>query len=659
MELRKATLSCTSKQNRSLCVAMLVLTSIVGFTSCVDDSNLVSPPSNIDSIFVRFVNLADASPRILQLESGVSTGNVMYGMSSSSVRPVQDSSIVEIVNNGVVEYRSENRIRFAKSTFETLIGLRKPASAGSIVDTFLRLSQSTLLDYPSRAKIRFGNCVSDTTARFSLRIGCPSGVSVGDFVPYIGQSGFVDIFFGSTVVSLIRTANGVDELVGLFEFSTVGGQNYSILSVLEIDGSIGLRVLRDRDITESALVAANVVTEKSGYLRVVNLTSEVVDVVANGSVVAQSIAPTSTTDYLALPACNSKFADTITVSTTSGLVSVSTASIDIRDSTTIIVTSGSAGTTIQTTLLKQDKSVSLGANECSVVVLNGTDLTRQISCTLAMRTLLDTITTTGGQHIAKDLRANSVTSPSAIPAGSIPIMVHYSAQPSTMLLAVLGKFIAGVTYITVVTHNEIGFSFWAIAQSEANKTIVPVAKGCVVTVVNANYSESSTRLTIQGLFHDIIYHFRSSLVTVVPRGTTDFVLDGAPGKINGDTNQRSLILYTADSLIYTFNYAPISVAETKYARRFINAAPTVQKIRITADTAYESEEIQSPLDYGVLGDVVEVDLERRVNFSFWDAETKIRLYRLDNLSLPFGKAYTIIFTGSIAGGFTTLLQREL
>lgn len=88
----------------------LILTLVFALSGCPEENDsLVNPPSQAETVNVRFINLAgDNQPRSLKMTEFV-TPDIAYAQSSETFNPPDDSTFAMVIKGGNEEYYPENK----------------------------------------------------------------------------------------------------------------------------------------------------------------------------------------------------------------------------------------------------------------------------------------------------------------------------------------------------------------------------------------------------------------------------------------------------------------------------------------------------------------------------------------------------------------------
>src|SRR5690554_1455472 len=103
-------------QNLKIYSSALLLFVLFALSGCPDeDENLVNPPSQAETVNVRFINLAgDYETRSLRMTELVSAP-VPYGQSTEVYNPPDDSTKAAVLKDGREEYTPFNQIKFFRN----------------------------------------------------------------------------------------------------------------------------------------------------------------------------------------------------------------------------------------------------------------------------------------------------------------------------------------------------------------------------------------------------------------------------------------------------------------------------------------------------------------------------------------------------------------
>ncbi|MBI3260683.1 MAG: hypothetical protein HYZ54_14585, partial [Ignavibacteriae bacterium] len=294
------------KQSMSIIALGLLIVGLAAlWLGCAGENpNLVNPPGGLDSVYVRFINLAsDGEGRILSLDKTIQTSLVLQNSSSSVINSPSDTSITTVIHNGADEYRPVNKFRFSRSSYQTLIALPSSSSAAvkRPVDTLIPIYTPIELTR-GKVTVKIMNCNPDSTKKYSLRLGCANGIEIGYDNGYHSQSSEKELPGGRIGVTLVeRTGESVNAL-DLYECTLNSDSSYTFFVVKNSIDKPSLYLLNERVNSESALIQLIAIPQRTASVRAVNLSKSSIDVnrISDNSTspVIKGVTSGSVTDYI-------------------------------------------------------------------------------------------------------------------------------------------------------------------------------------------------------------------------------------------------------------------------------------------------------------------------------------------------------------------------
>ncbi len=647
-----------------------ILITITLITGCIEESpELVNPPSQAETVLIRFVNLAsDQEPRSLQMGEEKTLQKVQYASTSEAVHPPADSAILTVLKNGNKEFSPEKKALFSRDLRYTYFAL--PTARGDTnqrpVDTLISvLSSTTIAEDNQKGHIKLFNANPDTDYRYSLRVGCQNGTEIISNVGYRSASLLEEIRKDSVALSLIRNTGNGEEKVGTFSIEAQPREQYIFIVYAGNDDKKEQLMLLDMlDPSKDAIISPlDTIEQQTSQIRVINLSDIEIDVkkLPDTTTISDDLSGNSVGKYEEITACASLTQNTIVAyeSNSSNTLSSMNVSLEVMRRYTIVVYESS------------DNNVGMKLLSPTILEepLNGRSIVRvfntaqggdreEITITLGARPDKDNTVKNfeSGEVLAEKFTFGDISKSIFIDPGPAPIVL-FRSEPKRLLYCTYTRFEPEQRYLLVETGEEAsGDKMALINENDEDVPIEYLEKGVFTEIVNAIPGSERMNITLgdgnggEQLSQAGIY-FTESLATVVTEGDHLITLNGVSQTITADlanSDKRLLIIgagVTGNTEIIHFLSETMGATLSNIKRRFINASKKYPKIQINVPTTEKSEVLVDVLPYGTASEVLTKIIERRESFQVIDFTTKDTIQRVDDISLPFGKNFSLIFSG--------------
>jgi len=629
-----------------------------------ENPNLVNPPAGLDSVYIRFINFApDGKSRILSLDKTIETSLVLQNSSSAIINSPSDSAITSIINNGIEEYKPIQKLRYSRSSFQTLIALPSISSASNQrpVDTLIALY--TPYSYSStNATVRMMNCNSDVSTKYSLRLGCPNGTEIAFDNGFRTQSSPQELPGGRIGITLVERYSDSSSAVDLFECTLEDKGSYTFFVVNYGTNKPSLFLLNERTKESNALAQLTPIPQRTASIRTVNLSKTSIDIdrIANNSTqsIVKGISSGLISDYIPITACGSFAADSFSVNYSgSSTPSIISASLEALKSYTLLAFDDSHPLT---TLLIPEQQKPVSAGTASIRVVNA--LYSEVPITASLGAMTDTKQINGftsGTILSSNLTIGTFSPPVSMAEGEIPITVFSATSPARLLFGTVAQIIPGNKYLLVITSgaNDLTTAYLIKEnQTSGNADILP--KGSFAQLVHAVGAAEIISCSFDRVLSNAKLYYSNSISTILPIGDRTLSISGI-GSIQTVLSSDSSLLVivtgmnVSDVLLYNARIG--TILPTTSRRRFINACKDIQSVKITQDSLNGSV-ISPELQYRNSLEL-QVSFEQRITLVFSNPITKEIYSRIENVSFPLGKNYSIIFIGS-QGKYSAIIEQE-
>ena len=631
------------------------------FGCASENPNLVNPPGGLDSVYVRFINFAsDGEGRILSLDKTIQTSLVPQYSSSSVINSPSDTSITTIIHNGADEYRPVNKFRFSHSSYQTLIALPSGSSKAvkRPVDTLIPI-YTPYFSSSNKATVKLMNCNPDSTKKYSLRLGCANGIEIGYDNGYRTQSSDQELPGGRIGVTLVEKTNESLNVIDLFECTLNDDSSYTFFVVKNSTDKPTLYLLNERLMSDSALKPLKPTTERTASIRTVNLSKSSVNINRitdnSSSTVIKGISAGSVSDYIQVSACGSFAADSFSVES-SGTSVVSTTLEALKRYT--LLAFGDSHT--YPALLIPEQSGNVPAGKVSVRVVNS--LYSEIPITVSLGATTDASATNGfssGVILASNLVAGGYSAPAFLNPGELPITVFTSRSPAGLLFGAVPNLSADKKYLLVISSqaNDITKAT-LIEEEQTNGNTEELPRGSFVEIVHAIGETESITSGFDRVLSGAKLFFSNSIATILPTGNRTLSINGIgslPMNITSDSSVLAVVTGTSVSDILLFSSPVTTILPSSSRRRYINASKDISAVKITQDS------LNGALISPGLANRSTIDIpaiaEQRITLVFSDPTTQKIYSRIENVSFPLGKNYSIIFIGS-SDKYSAIIEQE-
>jgi hypothetical protein len=647
-----------------LCRMAALFIIIILFSSCIEENpNLVNPPSQTQTIYVRFINFAsDGQSRVLSMDGITETTPIPAGSSSSAVHPHSDSVVISIKHNSAIEYKSTTKSRYGRGITYTYFAL--PSQIGKPVykpvDSLIAITTSTAINqYSQDAYIKFVNAYPDTNISFSLRLGCPNGISMfktAYFLNYRGTSTLETTRYGTFAVSLVKYNNTVEETIGTYSVTLDPQMQYAFIVYDKGQNQPELLLLDQRDTTTKALYPLNRISDKNAIIRTINFSSKDISLTKKpGGYITQNLPSGMIGSDTIATACGSFSADTLQTWIGTDLAGERTISLEVLKRYSILVFD-SANVSANKIFYVEPPYNVLTKGNAMVRVVHAAYNMQSITASLGARTLAGDTSSrrfNSGDLLAEKLNYGEVSIPALIRPGEAPITIFTSFEPAHLLYCTTTRLEADKSYLLVLYNGQAGGTQVALIEDLTQNTkIVPLEEGVFTEVIHAVPGLDNISITLGNVLANAKLFFTESLATVIPKGNNNISISGGQLQFTQDLGLRSLLIATGEQTnvsILPVITQPMGAAYNELDRRFVNACKDVSllNVKINSDDSTVTP-VASNLKFGDCSNIEIFNQEQRFSLFFINANSNQTILRKDNIPLPLGKNYTIIFTGSEA-----------
>lgn len=641
----------------------LILTMIFALSGCPEENDsLVNPPSQAETVNIRFINLAgDNQSRSLRMTE-YETPEVAYAQSTETFNPPDDSTKATVLKGGRDEYSPEKQIKFFRKLTYTFFAL--PTAPGDSlhplpVDTLIGMNSSLTIPLVTNdAYVRLVNTFSDTNSNFSLVLGCAGGVTLAPGIRYRSFSSAEAVLSGENTFSVVYNNNGTNESLGLFRLDMVPRGEYAFVVVKDQSGKPVVYSLDEKSPSANAFGPAQEVAAKTTNIRTVNFSSKSFEVNLDADLIASSPTKDFIGKYTEYTACSGTSISSITtVSGADTLANIFTSLEVLREYSLFLFDEGDK---VRQVLAPPFKVFGEAEGKSIIRVVNGNPDFEGITVAFGARKVESDEDLKYGETIARNVKFGSTSSIGIFESGLSPITVFAATQPAKYITGVNYDLKKDKSYTIVLYKKDDGTpGFTIIEDSDENIPITETEAGVFVQVVNGVAGPDAVRIGIEPLIsesaNELFYGL--NLATVIPTGNTVISVNGKKETIDIAKGKRLLIVASGtagNERILSYQYDPIVKFDNMYKIRFLNASTEIDKITISRFDLVACTDcpiLASNIAFNDLSFIQEVPSEAKISLFVYNPDDFARLYhRVDDLKLNFNKAYTVIFTGNSSLG---------
>lgn len=629
-----------------------------------ENDHLVNPPSQSETVNVRFINLAgDYQSRSLRMTEDISA-EIPFAQSTETYHPPDDSTKATVMKNGRDEYSPKKQIKFFRKLTYSFFALPTSPSDSLhplAVDTLMGINTSlTIPDITNDGFVRLVNCYSDTNTSFTLIKGCAGGVVLAPNLQYRGVSSSVPILSGENTFSVLYNHEGQSESLGLFRLDMVQRGEYAFVVIKNQSGTPEVYTLDEKGSSSSAFSPGQKVEAKLTNIRTVNFSKRQLDISLDNEVVASSPKQNFISPFEQVTACSGTTISMIAALNGSDTLSTISASLEVLKDYTLYLFD--EGDKVRQILAPPFKVFDNSEGKSILRVVNGNPDYDGITISFGARKVttngIDALTS--GETIARNVKYGSTSAVGVFASGFSPITVFASTQPA--------KYVTGVNFdlkpnksYTMVLYKEADGSagFTIIEDKDENIDVNRIEPGVFAQIVNGVAGPQSVRIGIEPLISESFGEISYSLnfATVLPIGQTNITVNGKSKSINLEKGKRLLIVANGtenNESILAFQYDPIEKFDNRYRVRYLNASSEINKITFSRYNLVDCptcSSLISDLNYGDISPIQDVYSEAKISIFIYNPDDYAKLYhRVDDLKLNYNKAYVMIFAGNSSLG---------
>lgn len=611
--------------------------------------------------------IPDGASRKLLLEQGYQSKDIGQFRFSDSVRSPGDSSFIEILNAGVTEFRTPDRIRFApNSVYDvfTLAAVGQP----SVFDSVLITNANAALTTIPVAQVRVINIIADTTRAFDVRLGCPNGTPLVTAPVRFGQASlYSEVYPSRAVFSVSSIVDGITSVVGTFE--TVLGERkaYSLIIYRDALSSDALFLFIEAgDLTSNAQRQFIPVINRTADLRVINLSTASVDVQSTtaGQTLASALPPHQMGAVTTLATCEGDRADVFTADYSDGRTATDSTSLSVRGKFSVITidSAGSGRIIIAPTIRRPLGS----AGKAVMRVINASATSGSIVLSVGARSATSAPNgIASGYALTNNVVFGNMSAPAIIASGLLPLTVTTSITPTRLLDVTRTSIENDKNYDLIVYDVDGQVQTLLVEEEQSSIPLTPLPDAVFFRFINGSRRQSSVPIEIGLVLPSGTVFASNSIATTLPVGSIPFNVNGVTGLILMVNNQRMMTVYSdggGSPNLVQISTDPMIPVSGLTSRRMVNATEDVRLVSICVDSiptvSGQGDHLGANIAYGTTSDVHTSDSDRRGTYYVYNSETRERLFALPVQFAPMGNNYTLVVIGRKEHGYEVIVSQE-
>lgn len=640
----------------------LLFLSLFALLSCTEENPLlVNPPAKNETVKVRFINLAgDNQIRTLQLED-FKIENIAYANTSKALQPPSDSAYLKIVNNNNVEFELTNQVKYLRNTNYTFIALNKNTCNTCPIDTIVALRTTAAIpESATQSLIKFFNAFPDSNYKYMLKFGCPSGdafITPQNYLQF--NINPVVIETGVMSLSLVKVPINnptAESFVNLYNLNISHKSQYSII-LTKIEDKEQLLLLDENEKETTALQPLELVQDRNARIRVLNLSSEIINAskIGDSNPFAKDIPSHFIDSYRDVLVCNSMKKDTLSANINDNESTTNLLSLKVNSEYTFIVFD-SLSYKANKSIIVENENTTLLNGQSSIRVVNASNSNYPL--TLAMGARYEPksndfpFSYSSGMILSSKQNFGDISQFVKVSKGVIPINIFTATEPAKLIYSTRAEISDRKNYLLVITNDDNNnIKVILVDDNYENSKVAYLNEGIFVQVVNAIPNTENIKINFESqsgempLLQNAEVNFSNSIATVIENKAQNININGKSYTINPETGKRTLVIASLidnNVQIMSNNNKPFS-DPNNLQYRFINTS-NINQIRVKKDTA-SAEPIEASVSMNSFSSYISTNRERKITYYIYDGDNPNYIHRLNDIFFTLGKSYSVIFGG--------------
>ena len=648
---------------------LILIISLLTIFGCIDENpNLVNPPSQAETIKIRFINLSgDRSVRFLNYNASDILSSE-FGFASKSINPPSDSGIVSITNGGISEFKYPRKVKFIRSTYTTFLSLPSPKGAerNKATDTLIYFSSSSGLPVNTvYSYLKLVNAYPDSTVTFTITDGCPNGASIFSNQAFKAVSSQKQVRSGRTPVSVLKRTSAGTEIVGLYDLDLKNDMQYTILISEDNLGVIRVNLLDEHSGEVTALSQPSQIYEKLAFIRTLNFSTESLNIKkAPDEVITQDLSPFHISANSMVSACGSQSADSI-VAEFSGFVSVgNTLSMNVNENYTYLV----ADTKTKRAgfgMVIPEAVVDYQYPEQALIRVVNLDEDADLTLSVAARSDTSAKNYVTGESMCSSLKFGKISAIYPLYLGNsgkvIPLTLFAASSPAKLLMTTRIVAEPGKSYLIVIKKNQSGnLALYSIEDSQQSMPLQESTQGKFFQFVNYLTGAANANVSYSNVLTQAKVPYSLSIASVSDIGQNQLLVDNSSIDFDVVSKYNNIIIAcgSAGSPEYISLKSFVPANAMNYSiRRFANAASDVPELAVVLDKE-GGDTTARGISYKAVSDTYNENKERSYSLFFYDTQNNKLVYRLNEVRMIHGKVYTFVLGGNAQVGYSVNIVQE-
>ncbi|GEM_PF-2143676 len=637
-------------------VFFIYLLSFLIISCAKENPDLVNPPLPSETVRIRLFNFAsDKLERKLSIDGTVKTNTTAYASLSPAVTPpTADSILLSTLLNDKPEYTDSTKLKLWRDMRYIIFALPKPNSNKPVDTLITTVTSFAPVRDTNHCYISLININNEADAKYSVVLGCPNGQVAFPPVSYMNKSIEQEILAGKLAVSIIKIGkDNKRKSLGLFDLQLERRGDY--LFVIMGDTPAQIKIINRRNDGPGAMNSLNLISATLAKIRTLNFTKSEISIKKSpDNIFLESLAGNSISAYTEVTACTSDFLDSIVVMKAGAFSSFVKTGLVVNHSYSLLVFDSKDGEASNSMIIENPTELKYPKNSAAVQVINMAKDYQPFGISLGARDALNTdVGYVAGEQLASNLEYGKISGRTYVLAGRAPITVFSATSPQRLLHSFIGNFEAGKNYLLVVRaidKEDINISI--IDESKVNSAINNIETGAYTRLVHFVPELDSIRISIDNVLTNAKVFYSNSLATVLPLGQNTIRTKGVEKTFTGEKDFRDLLVATGtkeQAEIVHIHTKSMAYNSSLFNRRVLNVAKDEPLLTVYDDDVRLNNKIKpfvKDLAYGKVSEIQPVYLERKFSYLFYDKTDGELLKQTSNISMSFGKNFTIIFGGN-------------
>lgn len=658
-------------------IFLLILSTII-FTGCPSENdNLVNPPSNSSSVFVRAINLSGDFASIEMNVGETALGQINFQAVSNSINPPMDSVDLKVFRNNELILQPFRKQRFTRNLNYTffIIPSGPKDSVQRQVDSILVLNSSIVKPNEiNKCLLRFLNVYSDSTNTYSLKLGCQNGSNLATNLQYRSASQYNSVNSGISSYTIVKNAGGVETNIGTFEITLTEKLEYLIYITKGRNGTEEVFLLDENGRNLNSIEKLTALTQTQTQLRFINLTDGIASLSENqGTNIINSIPADKYSEYKLITACSSNSLDKLVINSEQlGEASVFT-SLELNQKFTLL--GYESNNELKGFMVKQFRTFNNWNGKSIVRVVNLYNSETSLTVSIGARNdaSIQNLNYKAGEILASSLPYETMGGINITQSGYLPLTIFNNNQPIDYITGVVENIEANKSYLLILKGKDGEKPKITLIEEfydggDQSDDIQYAKEGVFYQIANCNKSNNSQNFSLGNIIQNANLFYGSVISGVVEakdyeltfnqtKQTVSFKSDKKPIFISiGDNNKNEILDLSTTSFDLT--------GKTIY-QRYVNASPDIGGLSLYLnDFGENATPFLTGLEYKSVTEYSINPFDTKFTLFATNSIDTNLLARVTDIKFSYRKAYTLVFTGvsnkvnDIETGYNMIIIQE-